>query len=127
MENDLLKKRHSRFNTPRTAIVDLVRKATATHPIHVQKLIRGYDNEVYLVTTEVGIPWTTSLFGMEHPELSIDALKEGYGNKGVLAVVFTIKLNLYQTPRDKKQSPPQTSLRWAFSLVGHQGFEPRTP
>lgn len=51
MTNDFLQKRHESFATPENIVFDLVQKATGTEPVSREKIVRGYDNEVYLVRT----------------------------------------------------------------------------
>ena len=46
--------RHKNLSAPESVIFDIVRKATNKTPIHKQKIVAGYDNEVYLVTSKEG-------------------------------------------------------------------------
>ena len=50
--NDFIVTRHAQFVTDERIVFDLVRKATDNSPISRKKIVRGNDNEVYIVDTE---------------------------------------------------------------------------
>lgn len=52
--NNFLKARHAAYATPEDDIFRLVQKATGQQPQSSQKIVRGYDNEVYAVKTQQG-------------------------------------------------------------------------
>ena len=54
MPNNTMTARHDSFETSTNLIFDLVKKATSTNPISKKKIVKGYDNEVYEVTTDDG-------------------------------------------------------------------------
>jgi aminoglycoside phosphotransferase (APT) family kinase protein len=49
--NDFVNERHNTFQTPESAIFQLVRSATGQTPLRRQKIVAGCDNEVYCVAT----------------------------------------------------------------------------
>lgn len=54
MPTNFINQRHAAYQTPQSLIFDLIRQATGDDPIHSEKLVRGYDNEVYAVQTRQG-------------------------------------------------------------------------
>lgn len=46
---------HRRFGTPRVAVTDFVRRATGAEATELDRIARGYDNEVYRVTLATGV------------------------------------------------------------------------
>lgn len=50
--SDYLRDRHTRVATPREVLDDLVRRATGSGIRDLERIIRGYDNEVYRVRTD---------------------------------------------------------------------------
>lgn len=54
MPTDFIQQRHAAFYTPQPLIFDLIRQTTGDEPISHEKLVRGYDNEVYAVQTRQG-------------------------------------------------------------------------
>jgi len=54
MPTDFIQQRHAAFYTPQSLIFDLIRQTTGDEPISHEKLVRGYDNEVYAVQTRQG-------------------------------------------------------------------------
>lgn len=51
MPTDFIAQRHAAYQTPQPLIFDLIQKATGDEPTHLEKLVRGYDNEVYAIQT----------------------------------------------------------------------------
>jgi aminoglycoside phosphotransferase (APT) family kinase protein len=49
MTTDIIRQRHDAYHTPEPEIFDLVRRATGQEPSSREKIVRGYDSEVYLV------------------------------------------------------------------------------
>ncbi|GAB3748417.1 phosphotransferase family protein [Microlunatus parietis] len=45
---------HRRFATPRVAVTDFVRRTTGAEALELDRIARGYDNEVYRVTLATG-------------------------------------------------------------------------
>lgn len=54
MPTDFLTQRHAAYQTPQSLIFDLIRQVTGDEPISLEKLVRGYDNEVYAIQTHQG-------------------------------------------------------------------------
>lgn len=54
MSNDFIHQRHAAYHTPQSLIFDLILQTTGDEPIDHEKLVRGYDNEVYAVQTHQG-------------------------------------------------------------------------
>lgn len=52
MSNDFLRARHAAYATPETVIFDLIKQATGQHALRRLPIVQGYDNQVYLVSTE---------------------------------------------------------------------------
>lgn len=52
MTTDFLHQRHKTYTTPQSQIFALIRHVTGQTPVHSEKIVRGYDNEVYAVATE---------------------------------------------------------------------------
>ncbi|MCX6046523.1 MAG: aminoglycoside phosphotransferase family protein [Chloroflexi bacterium] len=52
MANDFLRARHAAYATPETVIFALIKQVTGQQAIRRLPIVQGYDNEVYLVTTE---------------------------------------------------------------------------
>lgn len=52
MPTDFIRQRHTNYTTPEKLLFDLVRQSTGDEPVHQEKIVRGYDNEVYVVTTD---------------------------------------------------------------------------
>jgi hypothetical protein len=51
MTTDILKQRHDAYQTSEQIIFDLVKRATGQQALAREKIVRGYDSEVYLVHT----------------------------------------------------------------------------
>lgn len=51
MTTDIIKQRHDAYHTSEQEIFDLVKRATGQQAIGREKIVRGYDSEVYLVHT----------------------------------------------------------------------------
>lgn len=49
-----MQKRHENYITPESVVFSLVKKTTRKEPLEREKIVRGYDNEVYLVRTKGG-------------------------------------------------------------------------
>lgn len=54
MPTDFITQRHAAYQTPQSLIFDLICQVTDDEPISLEKLVRGYDNEVYAVQTRQG-------------------------------------------------------------------------
>lgn len=54
MPTDFIHQRHAAYHTPQPFISDLIQQVTGDDPISHEKLVRGYDNEVYAVQTRQG-------------------------------------------------------------------------
>src|SRR5262245_11888282 len=54
MITDVIRQRHAAYQTPDNVISDILRRATGHDAIVLEKLMRGYDNEVYIVQTRAG-------------------------------------------------------------------------
>jgi len=54
MNDDFIKKRHKKFKTPKRIIFNIVERVTKENPAQKQRIIGGYDNEVYSIKTEQG-------------------------------------------------------------------------
>lgn len=54
MPTDFINQRHAAYQTPQACIFDLFQQTTGNDPSHSEKLVRGYDNEVYAVQTRQG-------------------------------------------------------------------------
>lgn len=54
MPTDFIHQRHAAYQTPPSLIFDLIQKATGDEPTNLEKLVHGYDNEVYAVGTRQG-------------------------------------------------------------------------
>ncbi len=52
---DFLQERHKNFNFPQNIIFDIVKKSTNTNPIKTEKIIAGYDSEIYSINTKENI------------------------------------------------------------------------
>ncbi len=52
---NFLQERHKKFNTPQNIIFDIVKKSTNTSPIETEKIIAGYDSEIYSIKTKENI------------------------------------------------------------------------
>src|SRR5688500_13232609 len=53
-ESRFLADLHAQFGTPREHVVELVRRVTGSEVAAVQRITRGYDNEVHRVDLESG-------------------------------------------------------------------------
>jgi aminoglycoside phosphotransferase (APT) family kinase protein len=51
MVNEIINKRHAAYQTPAAVIFELVKRATGQDAVHREKIVRGYDNEVYTIQT----------------------------------------------------------------------------
>ncbi|MFZ4659427.1 MAG: phosphotransferase family protein [Caldilineaceae bacterium] len=51
MPTDFITQRHAVYQTPQALIFDLIQQVIGDEPISLEKLVRGYDNEVYAVQT----------------------------------------------------------------------------
>jgi hypothetical protein len=54
MSTDFITQRHAAYQTPQPLIFDLIQQATGDEPTYQEKLVRGYDNEVYAIQTRQG-------------------------------------------------------------------------
>jgi aminoglycoside phosphotransferase (APT) family kinase protein len=54
MITDIIKRRHAAYTTSDQVISDIVKRATGQEATAQEKLVRGYDNEVYIVQTRAG-------------------------------------------------------------------------
>lgn len=54
MPSNFIHQRHAAYHTPPALLFDLIRQTTGDEPSHSEKLVRGYDNEVYAVQTRQG-------------------------------------------------------------------------
>ena len=54
MPTDFITQRHAVYQTPQALIFDLIQQVIGDEPISLEKLVRGYDNEVYAVQTRQG-------------------------------------------------------------------------
>lgn len=54
MTTDFVEQRHATYTTPKQVLFDLVQQATGDDLIDREKIIRGYDNEVYAISTQQG-------------------------------------------------------------------------
>jgi aminoglycoside phosphotransferase (APT) family kinase protein len=54
MTTAIIRKRHAAYQTAEQVILDLVKRATGQQPVAREKIVRGYDSEVYLVRTIQG-------------------------------------------------------------------------
>jgi aminoglycoside phosphotransferase (APT) family kinase protein len=54
MATDIIKQRHAAYSTSEHVISDIVKRATGQEATTQEKLVRGYDNEVYIVQTRAG-------------------------------------------------------------------------
>lgn len=54
MPTDFINQRHVAYQTSHSLIFDLIRQTTGDEPSDSEKLVRGYDNEVYAVQTRQG-------------------------------------------------------------------------
>lgn len=54
MPTDFVNQRHAAYQMPPALLFDLIRQTTGDEPSHSEKLVRGYDNEVYAVQTQQG-------------------------------------------------------------------------
>lgn len=54
MPSNFIHQRHAAYQTPPALLFDLIRQTTGDEPSHSDKLVRGYDNEVYVVQTQQG-------------------------------------------------------------------------
>lgn len=54
MPTDFITQRHAAYQTPQSLIFDLIRQVTGDESVSQEKLVRGYDNEVYAVQTRQG-------------------------------------------------------------------------
>src|SRR5689334_9065171 len=51
MATDIIRQRHDAYRTSEQVIFDLVKRATGQQAIAREKIVRGYDSEVYIVQT----------------------------------------------------------------------------
>ncbi|MDQ2997969.1 MAG: aminoglycoside phosphotransferase family protein [Chloroflexota bacterium] len=51
MTTEIIRRRHAAYQTPEQVIFDLVERATGHEALAREKIVRGYDSEVYLVHT----------------------------------------------------------------------------
>jgi aminoglycoside phosphotransferase (APT) family kinase protein len=54
MITDIIRQRHAAYKTSEHVIADVVKRATGQETTAQEKLVRGYDNEVYIVQTRSG-------------------------------------------------------------------------
>lgn len=54
MPSNFIHQRHAAYQTPPALLFALIRQTTGDEPSHSEKLVRGYDNEVYAVQTQQG-------------------------------------------------------------------------
>lgn len=54
MPTDFINQRHAAYQTPQACIFDLIQQTTGDEPVSHEKLVHGYDNEVYAVQTRQG-------------------------------------------------------------------------
>ena len=54
MPSDFINQRHAAYHTPQACIFDLIQQTTGDEPVSHEKLVHGYDNEVYAVQTRQG-------------------------------------------------------------------------
>ncbi len=54
MADDFMRALHAGYNTPEGVVFDLVARSTGLHPTGREKIVRGYDHEVYAVATREG-------------------------------------------------------------------------
>ena len=52
MSTTVLRQRHAAYTTPESIVFALVQRATGQRAVARQQVTRGYDNEVYTVTTD---------------------------------------------------------------------------
>lgn len=61
MPTNFITQRHAAYQTPQPLIFDLIRQVTGNEPIRLEKLVRGYDNEVYAIQTCQGSDYIVRL------------------------------------------------------------------
>lgn len=54
MPTDFIQQRHTAYQTPQLLVFDLIQQVTSDEPTSLEKLVRGYDNEVYVIQTRQG-------------------------------------------------------------------------
>lgn len=54
MTNKIVEKRHETYTTPEDVVFEIVKNATGNNPVKREKIVKGYDNEVYSIETEQG-------------------------------------------------------------------------
>lgn len=51
---DVMRRRHAAVQTPLATIATFARRATGLDAAHIERVVRGYESEVYMATTAVG-------------------------------------------------------------------------
>jgi len=71
--NDFMRRRHAAFSTPDAVLFDLVARATRCQPIRSERIVQGYDNEVYAVETDDGASFIVRLHRFGEVSLTQEA------------------------------------------------------
>lgn len=67
MPTDFITQRHAAYHFPQSLIFDLIHQVTGDEPIDQEKLVRGYDNEVYAIQTRQGSEYIVRI--QQHGEI----------------------------------------------------------
>ncbi|MFC7625421.1 phosphotransferase family protein [Microlunatus sp. GCM10028923] len=105
-QSEFLVDLHRRFATPRVAVTDLVRRTTGAEAMELDRIARGYDNEVYRVTLDSGTcvyvrirsrgdDFTEELWAMSQardhgvpvPEIvGVDRISDDHGDRAAMVI-----------------------------------------
>jgi len=70
---EYLKRKHAAFQTPEEVVLEIVARATGEKPVSRTKLMRGNDNEVYVVATASGTAYVMRIQRAGEIELQAEA------------------------------------------------------
>ncbi len=68
-----MRRRHAAFSTPDAVLFDLVARATRRQPIRSERIVQGYDNEVYAVEKDDGASFIVRLHRFGEVSLTQEA------------------------------------------------------